>query len=64
MTTIDVFAHEVCDVSARGEDATGINNVENARQILSGDFYNLAGQRVAQPAKGLYIVNGKKVVIK
>ena len=26
--------------------------------------YNLAGQRVAQPTKGLYIVNGKKVIIK
>ena len=30
----------------------------------SGEFYNLAGQRVAQPTKGLYIVNGKKVIIK
>ncbi len=29
-----------------------------------GVFYNIAGQRVAQPTKGLYIVNGKKVVIK
>ena len=27
-------------------------------------YYNRAGQRVAQPTKGLYIVNGKKVVIK
>jgi len=32
--------------------------------LLDGNFYNLAGQRVAQPAKGLYIVNGKKVIIK
>ncbi len=30
----------------------------------SGEYYNLAGQRVAQPTKGLYIVNGKKVIIK
>ena len=30
----------------------------------SGEYYNLAGQRVANPTKGLYIVNGKKVVIK
>ncbi len=29
-----------------------------------GSCYNLAGQRVAQPTKGLYIVNGKKVYIK
>ena len=26
--------------------------------------YNLSGQRVANPTKGLYIVNGKKVIIK
>lgn len=29
-----------------------------------GEFFNLAGQRVAQPQKGLYIVNGKKVIFK
>ena len=47
------------------DETTGISNVEDAqRQLLSGDFYNLAGQRVAQPAKGLYIVNGRKVVIR
>ncbi len=28
------------------------------------EYFNLAGQRVAQPTKGLYIVNDKKVVIK
>jgi hypothetical protein len=27
-------------------------------------FYDLQGRRVAQPTKGLYIVNGKKMVIK
>ena len=27
-------------------------------------YYNLQGVRVAQPTKGLYIVNGKKVMIK
>ena len=44
--------------------ATGIEtlNVENG--TLNGEVYNLAGQRVAQPVKGLYIVNGKKVIIK
>ena len=29
-----------------------------------GKVYNLAGQRVAQPVKGLYIVGGKKVLMK
>lgn len=47
------------------DETTGISNVENSqRQLLDGDFYNLAGQRVAAPAKGMYIVNGRKVVIK
>lgn len=26
-------------------------------------YYNLSGQRVAKPAKGIYIVNGKKIVL-
>lgn len=46
-----------------GEDATGIKAIEKAQQS-NGECYNLAGQRVAQPTKGLYIVNGKKVIIK
>ena len=29
-----------------------------------GLYYNLSGQRVAKPAKGIYIVNGKKIIIK
>ena len=27
-------------------------------------YYNLSGQRVAKPAKGIYIVDGKKIIIK
>lgn len=30
----------------------------------TGDFYNLQGVKVTNPSKGIYIVNGKKVVIK
>lgn len=45
-------------------EATGINTLNVKRGTWNGEVYNLAGQRVAQPTKGLYIVNGKKVVIK
>jgi len=45
------------------DEVTGIEAVK-ATQKMNGEFFNLAGQRVAQPAKGLYIVNGKKVIIK
>ena len=42
---------------------TGIESIEAAK-AAKGVYYNIAGQRVAQPTKGLYIVNGKKVVVK
>ncbi len=45
-------------------ETTGINDVKGKMSDVRSDIYNLNGQRIAQPAKGLYIVNGKKVVIK
>ena len=45
------------------DDATGINDVKSV-QKNDNRYYNLNGLEVAQPTKGLYIVNGKKVVIK
>lgn len=42
---------------------TGIESIEAAK-AAKGVYYNMAGQRVAKPTKGLYIVNGKKVVVK
>ena len=47
-------------------ETTGINAVNGSEFMINGsDIYNLNGQRVAQPTKkGLYIVNGRKVVIK
>ena len=31
---------------------------------LNGQYFDLQGRRVAKPAKGLYIINGKKAVVK
>ena len=45
------------------DESTGIQQIQNSNVNVEG-YYNLAGQRVAQPAKGLYIVNGKKVIMK
>ena len=44
-------------------ESTSIEAVKK-EQKMSGECYNLAGQRVAQPTKGLYIVNGKKYIVK
>ena len=46
------------------DDVTGINAAEQVKKVGNETLYNLNGQRVAQPAKGLYIVNGKKIVVK
>lgn len=43
---------------------TSIKNTVNTVETTSSPVYNLAGQRVAKPAKGLYIQNGKKIVRK
>lgn len=45
-------------------ESTGISTIENDERNLDGTIYNLRGQRVENPTKGLYIINGKKVVIK
>ena len=47
-----------------GEETTGIDATLMNSERVNNEVYNLNGQRVAQPTKGLYIVNGKKVVIK
>ena len=44
---------------------TGINSIENGKLKIENEaIYNLAGQRVEKPVRGLYIVNGKKMVVK
>ena len=48
---------------AFGDDATGISNV-NVNENVNGSVFDLQGRKVSTPGKGLYIVNGKKVVIK
>ena len=49
---------------ALDEETTGIGASLMNSERVNNEVYNLNGQRVAQPTKGLYIVNGKKVVIK
>lgn len=45
-----------------GDEATGISSVLNAQG--TNEIYNLQGQRVKKAQKGLFIQNGKKVIIK
>lgn len=47
-----------------GDETTSIADVRSKMEDVRGDYYNLQGQRVKAPTKGLYIVNGKKVIMK
>ena len=47
-----------------GDDEDGTTNLTPALSKGEGEWYTLQGQRVAKPGKGLYIRNGKVVVIK
>ena len=46
------------------DETTALTLVNSEKRTVNSDIYNLAGQRVANPTKGLYIVNGRKVVVK
>lgn len=46
------------------DEATAIQSLDNGQRTMDGAVYNLNGQRVTTPTKGLYIINGKKVIIK
>lgn len=46
------------------ETATGVSTVRQTAEKADGLYYNLSGQRTGKPARGLYIKDGKKVVIK
>ena len=44
---------------------TGIETIEDTKQNTEdGVYYDLQGRRVENPTRGVYIVNGKKVIIK
>ena len=47
-----------------GDGTTGIKVQSSMSNALSDAYYTLQGQRVTKPGKGLYIKNGKKIVIK
>ena len=43
------------------DETTGINNV-NAETVSDNGYYTLQGVKVAQPQKGVYVKNGKKII--
>ena len=44
--------------------ATGISDITVNKAVKAGKVYSLDGKRVSKSAKGLVIINGKKVILK
>lgn len=57
-------AAELQPLTVTEENPTAINSVEKVVEANDGVIYNLNGQRLAQPMKGLNIRNGKKFIVK
>ena len=53
----------VFDDLVDGNEVTGIKELE-AENLNNDKYYNLQGIEVAHPVKGVYIHNGKKVIVK
>ena len=47
-----------------GQGTTGIDAIEADAADKAATWYDLSGRRVARPTKGIYIVGGKKVIVK
>lgn len=45
-------------------EVTGIDGIESGEQPATGVYYDLSGRRVKTPAKGIYVKDGKKVIVK
>jgi len=57
-------AREFLGFSFDENEVTAINEAKSQQPTANGQYYDLQGRKVAKPTKGLYIVNGHKVIVK
>lgn len=63
LPTAALSAHELT-IAFADDNVTGIETVNGSHKVNDVRCYNLAGQQVTTPVKGIYVINGKKVVVK
>ena len=61
LTASAASVHNLTVDYQNGEE-TGIQTVDNAQQAKDNAIFDLSGRRVVKAQKGIYIVNGKKIV--
>ena len=58
-------AQKIIDEAKEAEKvATGISNISVSEAVKAGKVYSIDGKRISKSAKGLVIINGKKVILK
>lgn len=65
LSDVNAQRHEAANAGAQlmiGDEATGIVSIETAKQLKN--VYDMQGRRVNAVKKGVYMVNGKKVVVR
>ncbi len=62
--SVSSSAPDVLKIVTEEEYITGISEITTNSAEGKKTIYDLQGRRITSPSKGLYIVNGKKVVIK
>lgn len=63
--TLYTMVNRVTDFT-KGEGGTGIEDLWSSSEsrVQSSEIFDLQGRRVARPTRGLYIKNGKKILIR
>lgn len=68
MARIDAIlaeAQKIVDEAKEAEKvATGISGITVSEAVKAGKVYSIDGKRISKSAKGLVIINGKKVILK
>lgn len=60
-----VEAQKIVDEAKEAEKvATGISGITVSEAVKAGKVYSIDGKRISKSAKGLVIINGKKVILK
>ena len=60
---LNTMCNRVTDFTT-GQGGTDIDNLWNGESKEKKGIFDLQGRRVERPVRGLYIINGKKVVVK
>ena len=62
---IDATTGKVVNANkAKPGNSSGISIIEAGNRSNSATYFDLQGRRVVKPAKGLYINNGRAVIVK